>query len=101
MPSAAFDRDYVCLRISKVCACVRNRTERWAVGPDGNVIFIRTPRAVLVERLGKALRETKRDILDQPLPERWADLIKQLNAKPTTIANACYRPAPSTPERGF
>jgi hypothetical protein len=71
----------VCASCWQLCACVRNRTERSKLGWMANVIYIRSHRSVLVERLGKALREMKRDILDQPLPERWADLIKQLNAK--------------------
>jgi hypothetical protein len=35
----------------------------------------------LLERIGKALQERLDDIVQEPLPERWTDLIHRLNAE--------------------
>jgi len=34
----------------------------------------------LLERFGKTIRDAKKEILDQPLPQRWDELIKRLDA---------------------
>jgi hypothetical protein len=46
-----------------------------------NVIFIRSYKSVLIDRFGKTMRDAIKDILEQPLPERWVDLIKRLKAR--------------------
>jgi hypothetical protein len=33
----------------------------------------------LLDRFGKAIRDANKDTIQQPLPERWAELIKRLN----------------------
>ena len=47
-----------------------------------------------LERIGKVLRETVQVVRHEPLPERWVELIKRLNAEDT----GAHRRKP--PERG-
>ena len=37
--------------------------------------------STLLGRIGKVLRQECKDIPDEPLPERWIDLINYLNAQ--------------------
>jgi hypothetical protein len=67
--------------ITSYAHLVRNRTRRLPLAQMANVIFIRSRRGVLIGRFGKTLRDAIKEILEQPLPEQWIDLIKRLNAK--------------------
>ena len=42
---------------------------------------LRQGRVSFVERLGKMLHVQYDEVLNEPLPQRWVDLIKYLNAK--------------------
>ncbi len=55
------------------------------------------PKRPLLERFGKTLRESSKDLLDQPLPEAWDDLINRLNEGSGLTDGR--PPAPSTPKR--
>jgi hypothetical protein len=37
------------------------------------------PMSPLLEGFGKKLREAQNETLDEPIPERWVELIKRLN----------------------
>ena len=47
------------------------------------------PRSPIVERLKAALRAQYDAIVNEPLPERWVDLIKRLMNKSERSAKTC------------
>jgi Anti-sigma factor NepR len=74
-----------------LCKTLNQASDRWGISPNGGTVVIKSKKFneaptgfsadnSLPDALGKKLRSLYNEVADQPVPDRFLDLLSQLEA---------------------